>query len=242
MDEPPPLATTPDSLQAIDDLLERYLHLLDEQQTLQKNIGRLFSDGFFSVARANQSCPPGRHFGEDYYDERMKAIKKLNITMQSTARYASLASPTQEPDSHIPNFDISPLIRPDDPIPNDQNSAEEEEKSSTSKASSTKPGLEQEIANNASTTSTKPGHEEEKIRIVSTTSVTKPDPKQIKANNASNPLQWFGILVPPALRRAQESFSAAVDGPLPRLASVIAEMRDIESKVDKLRALSHENK
>lgn len=53
----------------------------------------------------------------------------------------------------------------------------------------------------------------------------------------TNPLRWFGVLVPPALRAAQGSFTSAIEGPVPALVSVIAEMHEVEVKVDKLRRL-----
>ncbi|EFE33819.1 uncharacterized protein ARB_07284 [Trichophyton benhamiae CBS 112371] len=51
----------------------------------------------------------------------------------------------------------------------------------------------------------------------------------------SNPLHWFGILVPPPLRNAQEAFVGAVAGPIPALAGVVSEMREVEHKVEGLR-------
>lgn len=53
----------------------------------------------------------------------------------------------------------------------------------------------------------------------------------------SNPLHWFGVLVPTALRDAQRSFVSVVDGPILALANVITELREIEAKVDYLRQM-----
>ena len=52
---------------------------------------------------------------------------------------------------------------------------------------------------------------------------------------ASDPLKWFGILVPPALRSAQKSFKGAVVDIVPALASVVHEMRAVEAEVRKTR-------
>ncbi len=46
-----------------------------------------------------------------------------------------------------------------------------------------------------------------------------------------NPLNWFGILVPPALRATQEAFSHAVVESIPTLASVNEEMRFVEEEI-----------
>lgn len=58
-----------------------------------------------------------------------------------------------------------------------------------------------------------------------------------KGKTTSNPLHWFGILVPPPLRNAQEAFVGAVADPIPALAGVVSEMREVEHKVEGLRQL-----
>jgi hypothetical protein len=65
------------TLQLLDHSLERYLLLLDQHQKLQTNLAKELSSGFFSLAHANYTCPPGRRYGADYYDERMKAIRRM---------------------------------------------------------------------------------------------------------------------------------------------------------------------
>ncbi|EEH03551.1 conserved hypothetical protein [Histoplasma capsulatum G186AR] len=174
--------------QELDSVLERYLHLLDQQQRLQQEIGREFSSGFLSLACANKSCPPGRRYGEDYYDERMKAIRKLpSFTVESV----SLSPPN--------------AIEPKDVTEN----GNEETNSKASSRSSDPDEL------NIST-------ESEKSRA---------------NGKRSNPINWFGILVPPALRSAQQSFCTAVDGPIPLLATVITEMRGVERDIEVLRGM-----
>ena len=46
-----------------------------------------------------------------------------------------------------------------------------------------------------------------------------------------DPLRWFGILVPPALRATQENFSHAALDSIPALASVNEEMRTVEDEI-----------
>jgi hypothetical protein len=58
-----------------------------------------------------------------------------------------------------------------------------------------------------------------------------------KSQAPKNPLRWFGVLVPPFLSTAQRSFTTAVQAPIPELASIITEMREVESKVTELRSL-----
>jgi len=51
----------------------------------------------------------------------------------------------------------------------------------------------------------------------------------------ADPLKWFGILSPPALRSSQASFKVAVRGCVPRLASTANEMRVVEIEVRRAR-------
>ncbi|EFR02561.1 hypothetical protein MGYG_05557 [Nannizzia gypsea CBS 118893] len=193
-------------VKAIDDLLERYLRLLDEQQQLQEAIGKQFANGFFSLARANHSCPPGRRYGEDYYDERMKATRQVEITMTATADRLKAS-----PDVSTPAFKTVTIeTKPD---PNSDKDAEEEE------AGTDTPSTDE----NQAQTQTQPETKEAKTKR--------------KGSSSPNPLHWFGILVPPPLRNAQEAFVGAVAGPIPTLAGVVSEMREVERKVEGLRQL-----
>lgn len=51
----------------------------------------------------------------------------------------------------------------------------------------------------------------------------------------ADPLKWFGILVPPALRTAQATFVDAVEGPIPRLATIAREMRLQEIEIGRVK-------
>ena len=64
---------------------------------------------------------------------------------------------------------------------------------------------------------------------------------------SSDPITWYGILVPQSLRTAQKSFTEAVEELVPNLASMTVEMRDVEEKVERVRKeiagiASHETK
>ncbi|KAI9733282.1 MAG: hypothetical protein M1834_003366 [Cirrosporium novae-zelandiae] len=79
-DAPTPL--TLESLQStLDDLLENYLRLLDIYTELRSQLSDSFSKGFLSLAQANfESRTPGVHYGQDFYDERMKAGRRATIS------------------------------------------------------------------------------------------------------------------------------------------------------------------
>lgn len=50
-----------------------------------------------------------------------------------------------------------------------------------------------------------------------------------------DPIRMFGILVPPALRSAQTSFTDAVEGPVVALARVGGELRALEREIGRVR-------
>lgn len=53
-------------------------------------------------------------------------------------------------------------------------------------------------------------------------------------NKISNPLNWFGILVPPALKASQAAFQNAITK-VPRLAALDLQMRDLEIEIRRTR-------
>lgn len=53
--------------------------------------------------------------------------------------------------------------------------------------------------------------------------------------SVADPLKWFGILSPPALRSSQANFKVAVRDCVPRLASTVNEMKVVEIEVRRAR-------
>lgn len=68
---------------------------------------------------------------------------------------------------------------------------------------------------------------------VSTPKTSKSPPKKF---HSDNPIHWYGILVPPSLRTAQNSFTEAVEGSVPELAGTVVEMRELEERITQVRA------
>ncbi|KAF2007507.1 hypothetical protein P154DRAFT_517204 [Amniculicola lignicola CBS 123094] len=52
---------------------------------------------------------------------------------------------------------------------------------------------------------------------------------------STDPLRWFGILIPPPLRAAQASFVEAAEGPIPHLASLVKRLRRQEIEIGRVR-------
>ncbi|KAI2764144.1 hypothetical protein DTO012A8_9527 [Penicillium roqueforti] len=240
-----------DSVQCLDTLLEKYLHLLDRQQKLQSSLAGHLSSGFFALAQANFSSPPGRRYGPDYYDGRMKATRKISIQSEQDTE-----KPTNDPQEKgditvppEPGYTFSIKSTTSDPL-------EEADGDNETKASSpvqsgheeTSPAetASSEPSDTAETEITPSGHEETSPAETASsepsdtaeteiTPVEKPEPAP-KKFRSTDPIHWYGILVPQSLRRAQDSFANAIDNQVPDLASTTVEMRALEQQISELRA------
>lgn len=84
--------------QQIDELLERYLTLLDEYTRLRQKLSQLQSSIYQNIARANFSGERGMRYGQDHYDERMQALRLLNVHYKegSNVPVISLTSALEE--------------------------------------------------------------------------------------------------------------------------------------------------
>ena len=124
----PPTETETDT---IDRLLEAYLALLDEYTALRATLHTRQADLYHSLARANFSADRGiRYYGQDYYDERMQAGRRLAITQPEGGR-----------DGTTTVFTItSPPLPTEQPSPptKQEKDAEEEEEEDDTNATNTK--------------------------------------------------------------------------------------------------------
>ncbi|PWY79449.1 hypothetical protein BO94DRAFT_567774 [Aspergillus sclerotioniger CBS 115572] len=228
-----PVAESPvDLLQSLDNLLERYLRLLDQHQKLQAELGSKLSSGYFSLAQANYTCPPGRHYGADYYDERMKATKRVSLQLPTNLAeesYATEAENLPEADTKDSNFkSIFEIETVTVRHTEDESEIDDKIESDTGPSQEDHSGREESNSQSGESPATpKPQTEGD----------TDAKPKRSKKKfRSSNPIHWYGILVPPYLRSAQKSFTEAVEGRLPQLASVIVEMRIVEKEVERVRS------
>ena len=76
-------------------------------------------------------------------------------------------------------------------------------------------------------------HEESKT--TAGTSAALFDEKSHTSGLPRDPLNWFGILIPPALRASQSSFKSAVIDIIPALANTTNEMKKVEIEVRRTR-------
>ncbi|EQL00193.1 hypothetical protein G6O67_006191 [Ophiocordyceps sinensis] len=176
----------------IDDLLQRYLGLLEEYMRLRRLLSGLQADVYQNIARANFSAERGVRYGQDDYDDRMRATRLLRIHQDET---------------HVPVFALTgaaPAPAPtasEAPVPHGER----------------QPGGEQ-------------GQLGDEHKGTGGTADGEPPTK-----TAKDPLRWFGLLAPAALRRAQSLSVEMVEQVIPRLASVHAEMLSVEIEVRRAR-------
>ncbi|KAL3436771.1 hypothetical protein BDV09DRAFT_164393 [Aspergillus tetrazonus] len=235
---------TPDPLESLDALLEKYLHLLDKHQRLQHVLASRLSSGFLSLAHANYTCPPGRRYGADYYDERMKASRRVILRPpSSTDREDSTAELEGPPPNGASSKGIFSIEF--------TSSNDEEEQPDTDEPSGTgekapEKALEQEPLknagdNNAADTTAAPQDSSEASETKTEAEADADAEADAKSGpvrrrpRTLDPIKWFGILVPPSLRNAQKSFTEAVEGSLPELAGIVVEMQAAEKEITELR-------
>ncbi|KAK0367136.1 hypothetical protein LTR91_008667 [Friedmanniomyces endolithicus] len=199
------VARLPDLL---DELWARYLGSLDQYQKAQSDIKKLLAAGYFSLTQANFKSSNRRSYGQDYYDERMKASRRCNIFGKDEGRHSTefvvlhtgeSAQPARFEDKKAatePNQQPSP---PSTPVADslDDSPAEQQEDPKTQDE--------------------------------------KQGPHWGPTVASRDPLKWFGILVPRELRSAQTSFCSAVDGPIAAAANAARGMREIEAEIRKVR-------
>lgn len=83
---------------------------------------------------------------------------------------------------------------------------------------------------NGKTDADREGSEEEKADAGE-----KPDGQEARTNKQKDPIRMFGILTPQALRLAQGGAIKMVEDLVPKLASVSAEMKEVEIKIRRAR-------
>jgi hypothetical protein len=173
----------------LDELWASYLTLLDGYTKAQDEIKKHLNSGFLSLAKAQSSAPLGRRYGQDWYDERMKAEKRVRVS--DGAAETSDETIT----AGLQNLRISLA----------QNPTKTEHKDAANE--STVEGEKSEPTQQPSP----PGTPEPEDREKSTKEEKTEEAEKAKP---VNPLRWYGVLVPPELRKAQSAFSAVLGNPI----------------------------
>ncbi|RYP92131.1 hypothetical protein DL770_001712 [Monosporascus sp. CRB-9-2] len=210
---------------AIDALLERYLHLLHEYTALREQLNALQAGMYRDIARANFAAERGMRYGPDHYDERMRASRRVAITTTTTTATDDDANAP----APAPTISFETITW-----------EEEEEPDATPPTSAPAPsaGLPPEAAAGASSLDGG-ASEAEEVKddgVGVTGDAARPHhPEKKKEMRRRDPLRWFGLLTPMALRQAQAQSIRAVEQVIPRLVSVNAEMARVEIEVRRAR-------
>ncbi|EDU50297.1 hypothetical protein A1F94_010797 [Pyrenophora tritici-repentis] len=199
-----------DLLAYLDDLLEHYLNTLHEYHKVMGELSTQLSSGYMSLAQANfHNSSSAIRYGQDCYDERMQAIRKVHV-----AEHGRLL--TDRPHFSIHPPDATPRSRKA-PVSEEQEHQPEDEGVELSSATKD----EAETTPDADQRSNQDPEETEK--------------EKKSSEKIADPLKWFGILVPPALRTAQSTFVSAVEGPIPQLATIAKDLRTQEIEIGRVR-------
>jgi coiled-coil domain-containing protein 115 len=191
----------------IDALLERYLALVHEYTQLRNRLSTLQAGVFHNIARANFAAERGLRYGQDQYDDRMQALRTLEI------RAADKTDSDAAPSFHV--FDAATRV------------AERGEGAEPS-GDDNKPSMDEtETTDSPEAEDAKQGKENKPEK--------KTDSFGAKTVDTRNPLRWFGVLVPQPLRNAQNLSIEAAEQVIPRLVSVDAEMQRLEIEVRRAR-------
>lgn len=199
--------------QTIDELLERYLGLVDQYTTLREDLARAQQAMFHSLARANFTSDRGVRYGQDDFDERMQASRRLTITHSQVGGVGGIDAVGTAPTYTIAKDTL---------------------------ATETAAATEKDDDSN-----------DDNVAAASQAEKKQQQKTKAAAADKGNPLRWFGVLVPQALRDAQGHAVRAVEDLIPRVVSVEAEMAAVEIEVRRARkkrakaaaaAAAHRNK
>lgn len=206
---------------AIDALLERYLRLLHEYTTLREQLNVLQAGTYQNIARANFAAERGMRYGQDHYDERMQASRRVGVATSA----AATADQNTVAVAAVPRFTV---IRHGEE--REEEDADSEKTSGTDEGSGLGGGLDIKERGNDNAAE----RVEERVEDEDDTKPAN-DKKKTKKKMQRDPLRWFGLLTPMALRQAQAQSLQAVEQVIPRLVSVDAEMAQVEIEVRRAR-------
>ena len=200
----------------LDTLLIDYLSLLDTYTTIRAELSKTFSSGFFALAQANRNANStlgsGRRYGEEGFDERMKAGRVVRITR------------AQSLEDHKRKEDEGRTQDEDNKRETRQDEVEQQDRAQPGNLGLDKLRLDEdgqhehdqdqdaESPHNYNFSTTAP--------FTASTSTTLRDP-----------LKWYGILIPPALRTCQGHFTSAISSSIPELLNTMSAMKHVEDEI-----------
>ena len=222
------------SSQTIIDLHDRlntlwiaYLEHLDRYVTAQRLIQQHMSAGFMQLARANFNAGRGvRRYGKDYYSERAIASTRTEVLVDQQSGDLStklvrlegehVLEASNKQTHKVPDVDLGESFDPQreelqqpspPPTPNHRDDADAHDQ----------------------------GDPKHLLKDSASVKLGDPAGDSAKGKASLDPLKWFGILVPPELRRAQALFTSALQEGTADCVNSARRMREIEVEIRKLR-------
>ncbi|KAI0969234.1 hypothetical protein F4678DRAFT_439802 [Xylaria arbuscula] len=236
----------------IDGLLERYLHLLHDYTSLREELTALQTGMYQNIARANFAAERGLRFGQDYYDDRMQASRRLVVSCDSQNQDPS-QEPSERQDGRTPvvlggivtsfavvgpaSVGAAASTANEDSEVNVEASPNPPDPEARAKEQSGAPNIEVCSAPTppSQRTDTDAAQSGNYARDNTTSETTKEGTATPQKSKSKDPLRWFGLLTPMPLRQAQTQSIRAVEHVIPRLASLNAEMAAVEIEVRRAR-------
>lgn len=221
----------------LDALLATYLQTLDAYTTLRSQLSTHFSDGFFSLASANRNAAsvlgPGRRFGEEAFDGRMKAGCRVEMK-EREVRARGLEEVGAELEAEISGREAA-----------DEKGKEEAHSVPETKMTRDKESEavdEEDTTTNDDTTTPYPttptDDDPPPYPPLPTTTFHLPTPSLSTDTDPKpkNPLSWYTALPPPSLRQTQAHFTSS----LPVIASLVSTIAELTALEDAVRELRQE--
>jgi hypothetical protein len=178
---PTPLEPSPSKL---DQLSLSYLNTIDTYQSQITILSTRLSAGYLSLAQANYHAPNSTRYGPDFYDERMSAMYGVDIEVREG-----------EVEENI-KFGLKKIELPEEVEEDVAEGGEKRKDSSSTYGLRRRKAGKQAQSEEEQQGKQKEGEEE----------VPPPPPPTI---DHRDPIRWFGILVPPALRASQSEFRSS---------------------------------
>lgn len=212
----------------VDKLLERYLLLLDEYTALRSTLESVQGAMYQNIARANFSGERGVRYGRDFYDERMQASRRVEVAVGEEGGVPEFSVVSEKADAEEGEKGGDGEETKDAEQGERDGEGEGPEKKGLTEESESGEDTPQSEDESDEESDAKSGSDEEKIKEDAAE-------RKRRIERHRNPLRWFGFVTPLPLRFAQDQAIQLVETVIPRLATVDAEMKDVEIEVRRAR-------
>ncbi|KAK8156038.1 hypothetical protein IWX90DRAFT_516941 [Phyllosticta citrichinensis] len=220
-------AATTELVERLDDLLKRYLELLDQYTQAREQLSTELSAGYIALAKANFNAPNRVRYGRDFYDERTQALRTVTIEERDDAKFrASIVLAADSEPTEKVKVDEKPASTP--PPPSSPPTDPEVSKYPTPPPDSPSDAAQPSGVDSGAS-------QEEKEQEGQQEKDEEEQKRKQQQQRQRDPIRWFGILVPQALRSAQGIFVGAVETAVPQTLNLAAEMRELEIEIGRAR-------